>query len=227
MRVLGLDPSLTNFGWSLHDDEAAGPSRCLRRGLFKTSSKTLYIDRYIEQRERLIALVHELKPDAVGLEFPVFDQLYSEGMYGLFLFTSEALRIMRQDVVFWSPGQIKQHAWESLRRPPGWKMDKPDMVEAARDDAGNTGRWNHNEADAYLCARLSARFWRFFNGSIQESDLTTTEAKLFASVKTITRGKRAGLTIHKGVAYRENERFFRWSEDVPGDDDNAQEEDPP
>jgi len=74
---------------------------------------------------------------------------------------------------------------------------------------------NHNEADAYLNARLSARFWQFHTGVLAEDDLTPVERKYFLEVKRYTRGKKAGKEVQKGVVYREDERFFRWSE---GDD---------
>jgi len=215
MRVLGLDPSLTNFGWAIHDTSATGAERCPRRGRFQTSAKTLYVARYIELRESLRALIREEKPDKMGIEFPIFNDLFSEGLYGLFLFCSETLYTERQDVVFWSPMQVKAHARESLARPKGWVMMKPDMVEAAKLDLGGKGTMNHNEADAYLNARLSARFWQFHTGVLAEDDLTPVERKYFLEVKRYTRGKKAGKEVQKGVVYREDERFFRWSE---GDD---------
>lgn len=212
MRVLGLDPSLTNFGWALHDSDATlgTPQRCIRRGRFQTSSKTMYIGRYMDLRSRLSSLVGELKPDRIGLEFPVFNDLYSEGMYGLFLFVSESLYSLKQDVVFWSPMQVKAHAREAIRRPGKWKMMKPDMVEAAKFDTGG-GMWNHNEADAYLVAKLAARFWLLQAEYIQPIELTPEEAKFFTEIKTPKKGIHAGQEQKKGVLYREDSRFFLWS----------------
>ena len=216
MRVLGLDPSLTNFGWAVHDTDATGLTRCVARGRFQTSAKTLYIARYKDMRERLRALLQEHKPEHMGIEFPVFGSDYSEGLYGLFLYCSEAIYDEGVDVVFWSPLQIKAHARESLGRPKGWVMMKPDMVEAAKADTGFKGTWNHNEADAYLCARLSARFWMLYDGLLIESDLTPLERRYFLEIKKWSRGKKAGKEQKKGLMYREDERFFRWSEDSNG-----------
>jgi hypothetical protein len=218
VRVLGIDPSLTNYGWAVHDTEASGLARCPARGRFRSTASTLFIDRYTGMREDLRALVRDIRPDRIGLEFPVFDNLFSEGMYGLFLFTCEALRLERCDVVFWSPLQVKAHARDSLGRPPNWQMMKPDMVEAAKVDTGGKGQWNHNEADAYLVGRLAGRFWLFVGGALTEADLTPTERKYFAGVHTYTRGKRAGEQVRKGVVYREDERFFRWSNNNSRDD---------
>lgn len=213
MKVLGVDPSLTAFGWAVHDTtpDVGSPSRCLKRGRFSTPARMEFVERYVTMRESLRALVRQESPDAVGIEHPVFASLYSEGMYGLFLYTCEALKAERCDVVFWSPLQVKAHARDSLGRPPKWQMMKPDMVEAAKADTGGKGTWNHNEADAYLVGRLAGRFWAFIDGGLPEADLTTTERKYFAGVRTLTRGNRAGEVVRSGVMYREDERFFRWS----------------
>jgi hypothetical protein len=163
-------------------------------------------------RENLRALIQEVRPDRVGVEYPVFSSLFSEGMYGLFLYSCEALKAEAMDVVFWSPLQVKAHARESLGRPKGWVMQKPDMVEAAKDDTGGHGRWNHNEADAYLVGRLAGRFWNFLDGQLSASDLTKEEQKFFAGVHTYAKGKKAGTEVRSGIMYREDERFFRWSQ---------------
>jgi len=210
MRVLGLDPSLTNYGWAIHDTDAEGRDRCPERGRFQTSSKTVFVDRYIDLRAAVRDLVQRVQPDRCGVEFPVFHELYSEGMYGLFLYTCEALKGEGQDVVFWSNGQIKAHARESLGRPAGWKMGKMDMVAAAKADAGG-GRWNHNEADAYLAGRLAARFWLLYQDDLLERELTPTERKYFLAIHRHVRGRKAGRVTKSGALYREDERFFLWS----------------
>lgn len=215
MKCLGFDPSMSNFGWALHDTEGVGSNRCLARGRFQTSSKTLFIDRYTEMRESVRRLVEDLGVQygvfRVGVEYPVFKELYSEGMYGLFLYTCEALRATKADVVFFSPLQVKAHARGMLKRPPGWIMNKPDMVEAAKKDTGGRGSWNHNEADAYWIASVAARFWLLHDGVIGAGDLTPLEQKQFMEVHTFQRGGRKGQTIQKGILYREDNRFFRWS----------------
>ena len=214
MRVLGFDPSLTNFGWALYNTELEAPGRCVVRGRFQTSAKTLFVDRYMDMRANVRDVIQRLEIKRLGVEYPVFQELYSEGMYGLFLYTCEALRLEKVDVVFFSPGQAKAHARLFLERPDGWKMLKPDMVEAAKKAEGVT--MNHNEADAYWIARTASRFWQFHDGEIKREELTPVEAKQFLDVKKITRGKRTGETDVKGILFRENERFFRWTEDEHG-----------
>lgn len=228
MLVLGFDPSLTAFGWAVHDTEATGVDRCPARGRFQTSAKTLFVSRYVEMRENVLTLLAQ-HPDItrLGCESPVFKELWSEGMYGLFLYTCEAMHQAKRDVVFFSPPQMKVHARALLDRPQvagkAWIMGKPDMVEAAQMDTGGGGRWNHNEADAYWVARTAARFWSHLDGVTGLEDLTTHEQKQFTEVQTIKQGKRAGQTIERGILYREDERFFRWSQAVEDEDDGQQE----
>ena len=212
VKVLGLDPSMTNFGWALHDTD--GPDRCLSSGRFQTSSKTLFIDRYVDLREQMTALLHRMKSEhgiiRVGCESPVFGESYSEGLYGLYLYNCEAMRSVGVDVVFLSPGQIKEHAFHFLKRPKGWKMNKPDMVEAAKLDAGMTKNLNHNEADAYWAARIAGRFWQLHAWALSMDELTPTERRQFGLIHTYSKGKKAGDTERKGILYREDERFFLW-----------------
>jgi Holliday junction resolvasome RuvABC endonuclease subunit len=171
----------------------------------------LFVDRYIFLRESLRKLIQDTKPDKVGIESPVFHDLYSEGMYGLFLYCCEALKTEGLDVVFFSPMQVKSFAREYLGRPKGWKMQKPDMVAAAKKHSCTQGAWNHNEADAYLIACLAARFWQLWEGVIPTETLSTVEAKLFTEVRQYTRGKKEGEIEAKGLMHREDDRFFIWS----------------
>lgn len=224
MQVLGLDPSLRQFGWAIHETTADGSGGCVDRGRFRTSAKQLFIDRYCQLRENLRDLLRRTGICRVGLEFPVFNDLWSEGMYGLFLYCCEALRGEKRDVVFLSPMQTKAHARLFLERPKGWKMMKGDMVEAASAHAGGTWlpglagegarlRWNHNEADAYWAAVVAGRFYHLLDGDLESGDLTAVERKQFTEIHTFQRGKKAGTTVKRGILYREDERFFRWSLD--------------
>lgn len=211
MKVLGLDPSLTNYGYVVHDSDAQGADRVIERGRFHTSTKTEYIERYIELRGQVQALVQRVGVSRVGVEFPIFNDLYSEGMYGLFLFTSEALKLSKVDVVFFANNQTKAVVRSQLQRPKGWKMGKPDMIEAAKADTGGKGKWSSDEADAYWIAYLTARFWGLHDGSIKEVDLIPLERKQFMDIHTYSRGAHQGETVKRGILYREDERFFRWS----------------
>lgn len=211
MVTLGFDPSLTAFGWALVEWVENRP-KLLERGRFSTDASQVFVDRYVQQRERLRQLIQRTGCRRISCEYPVFKELYSEGMFGLFLYASEAFRTENCDVVVWSPMQVKQHARRRLGRPLSWKMDKTDMVEAARLDSGDRSRWDHNEADAYWVARVGGRFWALHAGDLATEDLDEVERQHFVSMRTITRGPRAGVVERKGVLYREDDRFFLWSE---------------
>jgi Holliday junction resolvasome RuvABC endonuclease subunit len=215
MHVLGLDPSLTQFGWAIHDTDGQGRGACVDRGRFRTSSKMLFISRYMQMRESLANLLRETGLVHVGVEFPVFGEIWSEGMYGLFLFACEALHQERRDVVFLANNQVKVHARNCLGLPKSWKMGKADMCQAAKKAAGG-GRWNHNEADAFWVAKTAGRFWNLLDGTLTEQDMSPDERRQFARIHTFKRGKKAGRTVKSGILYREDERFFRWSR---GEDD--------
>jgi hypothetical protein len=42
--------------------------------------------------------------------------------------------------------------------------------------------------------------------------MTAVETKYFTEVKKFIRGKNAGKEVQRGVIYREDERFFLWSQ---------------
>ena len=206
MRTLGFDPSLTNFGWALYDDTQ---DTCNLHGRFATPASQVFVDRYILQRERVRDLIQQYAVRRIGVESPVFGASYSEGMYGLFLFTCEAFRAEKCDVVMLSPGQGKAVAREFLKRPDGWVMGKGDMVEAAKAATGT--RMNHNEADGFWIARTASRFWAYHDGRLKAEDLTETERHQFTRTHTYKRGKHAGETTRDGLIWREGERVFLWS----------------
>jgi hypothetical protein len=145
-----------------------------------------------------------------AVESPPFGELWSEGLYGLFLYVNEALFVRRKDVVFFDPKTLKSLVKMDPSVVKG-KMGKGEMVEFAMADAGLKKPINHNEADAYHLARFAARFWEFQSGVLTESDLTPSELHTFARTHTYTRGKRAGEVTKLGTVYRENDRFFRYS----------------
>lgn len=214
MIILGIDPSLTNYGWAIHDSEATGNKRCVARGRFKTDPGMIEVDRYTYLRSELTELIKTYNPEAVGLESPVFHSTYSEGMYALYMFTQEALKSSCINTVVFSPMQIKSLARTIVGLPKKTKMGKPQMCQAARKDTSTNRRtkWDHNEADAYLMAVFGARYWEFFTEKISEEDLNREENNIFCKAHTYKRGKHAGETEYRGIIYKENKRFFLWSD---------------
>ena len=211
MITLGLDPSMTDFGWCVHDSDAEGPARVIAKGRFHTAAGTIFVQRYIQLREEVKSVLDQYPAiAAVGVESPPFGELWSEGLYGLFVMVNEAIYTRRKDVVFFDPVSLKMLVKEDPKARKG-KMFKQDMVEAAKTDTGIKGAFNHNEADAYHLARFAARFWLFLEDRITTEDLTPSEHHAFARVHTFTRGDKAGKTERLGAVFKEGQRFFRYS----------------
>lgn len=211
MITLGLDPSMTGFGWCVHDSQAEGTARIVARGVFSTNARQIFVERYIQLRESVSDLLAQYpQVQSVAVESPPFGAQWSEGLYALFIYVNEATFRHRKDVVYFDPTTVKMLAKGDPKARPG-PMHKADMIDAVRADTGLRGRLNHNEADAYLVARSGARFWEFFAGIIEENELSPAEWQAFAKVHTFTRGERAGKTVKQGAVYKENQRFFRFS----------------
>lgn len=212
MLTLGLDHSFSSFGWALYDDEAILFDRCPQKGILPKPGTKVLIERLIHYREALTSLLSELSFDYVGIEYPVFGQTYSEGMFALFNFCCEALLKAKVDVVFINNSHVKVRVRKYLGRPSKWKVKKVDTLEAAYKDTGEMGRWRDDEADAYWIAYNASRFWHYRNGDLDLEDLEPFEAKQIDHRHTYTRGKKAGLTERKGLIYQENDMFFLWSQ---------------
>jgi Holliday junction resolvasome RuvABC endonuclease subunit len=213
MITLGLDPSLSGFGWCVHDSSKLGAERIVQSGVVSTSPKTMWVKRYVDLREEVRKLLDRyLIVEAVGVESPAYGELWSEGAYGLFLMVNEAIWSKRKDVVHFDPSTVKMLAKGDPRSRKG-KMHKSDMVDAAKAETGR--RLNHNAADAYHVARSAARFWMLFKGQITEADLLPAELHAFTRIHTFVRGKRAGVTVKHGAIFKEDQRFFRFSQYLP------------
>jgi len=209
--ILGLDPSLRAFGWTLIDENLS----IVDKGLFSTEADVIFVDRYIYLREQLRTLIQACKEKTdhlqVGIESPIFNDLYSEGMYGLFLYSNEALKLEKMDVVFLTPNQVKAHAHEFLARPKGWKMQKADMVEACKKANPHVKSINHHQSDAYWVGRIASRFWDAMDGRIEIDTLSDLEKKHFTDVDLYVKGAKEGRVKRQGLSHKEDDRWFRWS----------------
>jgi Holliday junction resolvasome RuvABC endonuclease subunit len=213
MITLGFDPSMTGFGWCIHDSEATGTRRVVGRGRWATSSKTVFVKRYMEFRDHIAKLLdRHLEIQAVGIESPVYGEQWSPGAYALFVYVNEVVYTRRKDVVFFDPGTVKMLAKLDPKVRQG-KMFKADMVNAAKEDIpGFKGKLNHNEADAYHVAKFAARFFLRLRGQLTDDDLTPSEYHAFSRIHTFTKGERAGQTIRPGAIFKENSRYFLFSQ---------------
>ena len=210
MITLGLDPSLTGFGWCVHNGAVAGKERVLAKGTLKTPATRVFYWRYMYLREALKGLLSRFpEVEAAGVESPPMGESFSEGLFGLFLYVNEALMTHRKDVVYFDPLRVKLMAKMDPAVRKG-VMDKGDMVDIAKQDTG-VKRWNHNEADAYVIARSAARFWDLHRGVITPEELTPAEEQVFRSVHHFQKGKRAGTTDRSGILFKEGDRFYQFS----------------
>jgi Holliday junction resolvasome RuvABC endonuclease subunit len=212
--ALGIDPSLTGLGWCVINTDVTGPARVIGRGVFKTTSKQIFVWRNMYLREA-ISKVLELYPEvqAVGSESPPYGEQFSEGLYGLFVFINEAVYRHRKDVVYFDPSQVKMLAKMDPKVRRG-SMDKGDMIDAARSETGIKA-WDHNEADAYLVARSAAGFWDFHAGNLKEEDLVPSEYQAYARIRTVKKNGRE-VEQRDGAIYKEGARFFQFSK-IPSD----------
>lgn len=212
---------MTNFGWSLMDTQAQARDRLLARGTFKTPASQFFLDRYISHEQSLTALFEQFPYiEGVGLEAPIYNESYSEGAYGLHLFTLRALREARQDVVLFLPPQLKGLArghFSFQRKGPVPKMTKQDMISAVKRLLARPNEIhvklniNEHEADASIAAWYGGRFFELLNKSVQRSDLSEAEQHVFAEEHKIKQGARKGQVDQKGLVFREGDRFFLFS----------------
>jgi Holliday junction resolvasome RuvABC endonuclease subunit len=211
MITLGFDPSFTGYGWCVHDSEARGEARVVAKGVWKTTPRTVFVRRYMDFRSLITAkLVEFPQIEAVGIESPVFGEQWSSGAYALFVYTNEVVYTRHKDVVYFDPGTVKMLAKIDPKVRRG-KMFKTDMVNTAREDT-DIKRWNHNEADAYHVARFTARFFLRLADKLTDEDLSPAEYQSFSKVHTFKKGERAGQIVRLGAIFKENSRFFRFSQ---------------
>jgi Holliday junction resolvasome RuvABC endonuclease subunit len=210
MITLGLDPSLSGFGWCIHNGDVAGEARVVAKGRIHTEAKEIIYCRYVFLRNAVGTLLDEHPEiEAVGVESPPFGEQFSEGLYGLFLYVNEAIMTRRKDVVYFDPLRVKLLTKMDPKVRKG-TMDKRDIIDAVKQDTG-IKQWNNDEADAYIIARSAARFWDLYAGRITEDELTPAELQVFLGEHTFVNGSKAGETVKKGILAKENDRFYRFS----------------
>jgi hypothetical protein len=216
MLVLGLDPSLTAFGWALHDDAAEGRARRPASGHEGTLPSSVPVARFLHHQEMVRDVLARHPVEAVGIESPAYDAgPFQTIHFGLMMFSLVPIFEARKDVVLFDPATLKYLARETTNKKGA--MGKLDMQRKVQVDTMDTRVIDNNEADAYLVGKYAARMMRLVGGSLRPEDLTETERRVFLTrEKTV---KRMGQRVKKRVshAFRENSRFFRFSLVPPGD----------
>jgi Holliday junction resolvasome RuvABC endonuclease subunit len=202
MFVLGLDPSITGFGWCVYETHGADDREVLAQGVIGTSPKNGPMPwRYRYLREAFRDLLAKYpQVDIVGIEHPPYKASYSLGLYALYMQVWEALLDHRKSFVYFLPSQLKayvRHHFEESGR-----MTKQDMKEFFVEKFQHKGRLNNNIADAGVAGYMAERYWKFLEGEIGEEDLSEYEHDLF--LKTTTR-RKTGKVVKDGITYFEGE----------------------
>ena len=202
MRILGLDPSLTNLGFVVLED-----GKVLDKGRLQTGKEDgLNLQRYLIISNGVTDLIKKYDIKYLSTESPVFCDFNSEVLYGLQSFLHLVYWSFGLKVLLISPLRVKSYALPGFKG----KIFKSDMVSAARKDLGldAKSRLANDVADAYFVTKLGYRWWSFYEGNIKESDLTEQEHRIFLEQHTYTKGKKKGITEKKGVSFRENEMYY-------------------
>ncbi len=202
MRILGLDPSLTNLGYVVLEEK-----EILEKGRLQTGTEHgLNIQRFLIQANSVGDLIRKYNIKYVAVEQPVFDAFSSELLFALQQFLHLIYWSYGLKVVGFDPRRVKSYALPGFKG----KIEKRDMVAAAKSILGMDPkkRLANDVADAFWIATLGIKWWSFYEGIIKESDLTEQEHRIFLHQHTYTRGKKKGLTEKNGILFRENELYY-------------------
>ena len=207
MKVLGIDPSLTNLGYVVLDG-----AKILEKGRFQTeTSDGLNLQRYMLQASRVAALARKYEIKHIATEAPFFQAFSTEILFALQSILHLTYWSLGTRVVTLAPLTVKGYACPHLSPT---KVLKHDMVTAARVELGmgERERLANDVADAYWIARIGVRWWGYYNKIVTAEELTEREHELFLGQHTYTKGKKKGVTERKGLAYRKDELFFLYDE---------------
>jgi Holliday junction resolvasome RuvABC endonuclease subunit len=212
VRVLGLDPSLTAYGWAVHDDAATGQKRRVASGHEGTLPSTVPVVRFMHFRALVSDLLRRYNVELVGLESPAYQAgPFQRIHFGLMMFSLEAVFEKRLDLVLFDPATLKMLAKGDPAKHKG-AMSKMDMQRRVQLDTMAAGVIDNNEADAYLVGKYAARFKSLRDGTIEPSQLEPSERLVF--IERTRRVKTMAGVVRKRVAhaFRENSRFFSFSQ---------------
>jgi Holliday junction resolvasome RuvABC endonuclease subunit len=211
MLSIGFDPSLRAYGWAVHDDSVKGLKRRVSSGHEGTLPSTVPVARFLHFQAMVKDLLGKHDVDVVGIESPAYEAGPFQSIhFGLMMFSLVPIFEARKDVVMFDPSTLKYLAREDPAKKGA--MGKLDMQRKVQVDTMDTKVIDNNEADAYLVAKFAARMKSLATGLIRPGDLTGTELRAFVER---TKSVKSGLGRKKkrvGYAFRENSRFFRFSQ---------------
>jgi Holliday junction resolvasome RuvABC endonuclease subunit len=134
MITLGLDPSLTSYGWVVYDSTKRGVDKVIDRGRWKTDTSEFEIVRYLAIRENLRACVRRYGIRRAGMETPPVGSVSwnQERLYALFIYNMEVMFTEKVDVVLFAPTQLTLLAKQVGAGVEKRSWDKAEMVWTAR-----------------------------------------------------------------------------------------------
>lgn len=216
MKTLGLDPSLTAFGWAIYDSNAVGLARRVASGHEKTLPSQVSVTRYMHFRSLVCRLIKEYGPQRVSIESAVLDgSPFSPIHYGLVLFCLEAVFDARIDVVLFDPSTLKSLISGHLGAKR--KMFKSDMQNFVKLNTMDSNIIHDGEADAYCLAFEGDRFFNTISGNIDISKLNESEIRTFISKKKMVKTLKGKVARNTSHAFRENSRWYNFSKIPRGD----------
>lgn len=209
MLALGLDPSLSAYGWCVIDTKAVGQKRRVASGHEKTLPSQVPPARFLHFQAMVGGLIKSYpKIEVVGIESPAYDAGPFQSIhFGLMQFSMAEVFLARKDCVLFDPATREFLA----RNGKKGKLSKSDIQRFVQLDTVDPDQIDNNEADAYVIGLFAARLAELRNGSIKPDDLSPAETRKFITmsrkVKTLA-GTKTKRTAH---AFRENNRFFSFS----------------
>lgn len=206
MRSLGLDPSLSSFGWCVYDSAASTRSRSLvASGHEGTLNDLVPVARFVHARSMVESLLRRYRVDVVGIESPAYDGgPFQTTHFGLMMFSMEPIFETRKDCVLFDPTTLK------LVSTGKSSASKQDMQRAVQLDRMSTEVVQSDEADAYHVARNAARFMMLRSGELSPDDLDENEKRVF--LQRSKKGRKASSPVRRVAhVFRENSRFFEYS----------------
>lgn len=211
MRTLGSDPSLTGYGWAIHDSDATGLKRRIASGHENTLPSTVPVARFMHFQSLINSLIERYEPDAVGIESPAYSAGPFQSIhFGLMMFSLVPVFEKRINCALFDPATLKLLAKGDPKEKRG-AMGKLDMQRKVQLDTLDSNVIDNNEADAYLVAYFTARLVQLMNGKLDPSQLTPAEKRVFI-LRTKTIKTMAGKKIKRvGHVFRENSRFYEYS----------------
>lgn len=205
MRALGLDPSLSSFGWCVYDAFAPSkPLTLVASGHEGTLSDLVPVARFVHARSMVDSLLRRFSVDVVGIESPAFDGgPFSTSHFALMQFAMEPVFERRKDCVLFDPTTLKLLATGKSN------ASKSDMQRAVQIRRMSTDLVQSDESDAFHVSCFAAHFLMLWRGQLSPDDLTENEKRVFMQrTKPGRKGAPARKVAH---VFRQNSRFFEYS----------------